>query len=397
VSLHDVIVIGGGLVGSHVAYRLAGMGHEVVVLERHKQPGEQVCCTGIISQKCITSFAIDEKVILRQANSAKLFSPSGDLIRLWREQTQACIIDRATFDRAMADRAQGKGAKYLLNSLVRNLQVGDDRVRVEAVCQGEELNLEARAAVIAAGFGSALAGKLGLGRAGDFVTGAQAEVETREIDEIEVYFGREIAPGFFAWLVPTLPSKARVGLLSRRSPELYLKRLMSSLQAQGKIASDKAEPRYGGIPLKPLARTYSDRLLVVGDAAGQVKPTTGGGIYYGLLCADIAADTLHQALIDDNLLAKNLANYQRAWRRKLGRELEIGYYARKFYERLSDKQVDRVFKIIKSHGIDQALLQTEDLAFDWHGAAIMRLIGHQVVSKALRAMKAPFSFRRQDE
>lgn len=383
--------------GSHVAGRLAGMGHEVVVLERHKQPGEQACCTGIISQKCATSFALDKKVILRQANSAKLFSPSGDLIRLWREQIQACIIDRAALDLVIAERAKNKGAEYLLSTLVRNLEVGDDKVRVEATRQGEELNLEARAVVIAAGYGSTLARKLGLGKTGDSVTGAQAEVEAKGIDEIEAYFGREIAPGFFAWLVPTLPSRARVGLLSRRSPELYLKRLISSLQAQGKIASDKAEPRYGGIPLKPLAKTYGDRLLVVGDAAGQVKPTTGGGIYYGLLCADIAADTLHQALIDDNLLAKNLAKYQRAWRKRLGRELEIGYYARKFYERLSDKQVDRVFKIIKSHGIDQALLQTEDVAFDWHGRAVMKLIGHQIVAEALRAMKAPFLFGRGND
>lgn len=394
-KLHDVIVIGGGPVGSYVAYKLAGMGHGVVVLEQHKQPGEQVCCTGIISQKCITSFAIDENVILRQTNSAKLFSPSGRLIRLWREQTQACIVDRAALDVAMVGRAQGKGAKYLSNSLVRNLQVGDDRVRVETIRQGERLNLEARAAVIAAGFGSTLVERLGLGRVGDFVIGAQAEVETIGIDEMEVYFGREIAPGFFAWLVPTLPPRALVGLLSRHSPELYLRRLMSSLQAQGKIAWDKAELCYGGISLKPLARTYGERLLVVGDAAGQVKPTTGGGIYYGLLCADIAADTLHQALKGDNLSAKTLANYERGWRKELGRELEIGYYARKFYERLSDKQVDRIFNIIKSHGIDQALLQAEDLSFDWHGEAVMRLIGHQVVSKALRAMKAPFSFRRQ--
>jgi len=394
VKLPDVIVIGGGPVGSYVAGKLAGMGHEVVVLERHKQPGEQVCCTGIISQKCITSFAIEENIILRQVNSAKLFSPSGILIRLWREQTQAGIIDRAALDVALAGKAQGKGAKYLANTLARNLQVGDDKVRVEVVRQGERLNLEARAVVIAAGFGSTLVEELGLGKFGDFVRGAQAEVETNGIDEVEVYFGREIAPGFFAWLVPTLPSRALVGLFSRRSPELYLRRLMSSLKAQGKIAWDKAKPCYGGIPLKPLARTYGDRLLVVGDAAGQVKPTTGGGIYYGLLCADIAADTLHQALKDDNLSGKTLVNYQRRWRKKLGRELEIGYYARKFYERLSDKQVDRVFSLIKSHGIDQALLQAEDLSFDWHGEAVMRLMGHKIVANALQAMKAPFSFRR---
>jgi len=394
-KLYDVIVIGGGPVGSYVAFKLAEMGHGVAVLERHKQPGEQVCCTGIISQKCITAFAIDENVILRQANSAKLFSPSGTLIRLWREQTQAGIVDRAAFDVAIAGKAQSKGAEYLPNSLTSDIQVEDDRVRVEAVRQSKKLNLEARAAVVATGSGSKLVERLGLGRVGDFVTGAQAEVETDGIDEVEVYLGRDIAPGSFAWLVPTSPPKALVGLLSRHSPQLYLKRLISSLQAQGKIARDKAEPCYRGISLKPLPRTYGERLLVVGDAAGQVKPTTGGGIYYGLLCADIAADTLHQALKDDNLSARTLANYQRRWRKKLGRELEISYYARKLYERLSDKQVDRMFNLIKSHGIDQALLQAEDLAFDWHGEAVIRLMGHKIVANALRAMKAPFSFRRQ--
>ena len=394
-KLYDVIVIGGGPVGSYVAFKLAKMGHGVAVLERHKQPGEQVCCTGIISQKCITAFAIDENVILRQANSAKLFSPSGTLIRLWREQTQAGIVDRAAFDVAIAGKAQSKGAEYLPNSLTSDIQVEDDRVRVEAVRQSKKLNLEARAAVVATGSGSKLVERLGLGRVGDFVTGAQAEVETDGIDEVEVYLGRDIAPGSFAWLVPTSPPKALVGLLSRHSPQLYLKRLISSLQAQGKIARDKAEPCYRGISLKPLPRTYGERLLVVGDAAGQVKPTTGGGIYYGLLCADIAADTLHQALKDDNLSARTLANYQRRWRKKLGRELEISYYARKLYERLSDKQVDRMFNLIKSHGIDQALLQAEDLAFDWHGEAVIRLMGHKIVANALRAMKAPFSFRRQ--
>jgi flavin-dependent dehydrogenase len=165
---------------------------------------------------------------------------------------------------------------------------------------------------------------------------------------------------------------------------------MSSLLAQGKIASAEVKPCYRGISLKPLPRTYGNRLVAVGDAAGQVKPITGGGIYYGLLCADIAADNLHRALESDDLSAKNLANYERGWRRKLGQELKIGYYARKFYERLGDRQIDWMFDIIKSNGIDEALLKADDLSFDWHHQAVLRLLGHRVVSKAIKAMKIPF-------
>jgi len=388
--VYDVIVIGGGPVGSCVAYKLAGMGHKVMVLERKRRIGESVCCTGIIGHECVSSFTIDDNVILRPVNSAKLFSPSGNLLRLWREEPQACVLDRVDFDIAMANRAQGNGAEYLLDSQASRIEVEDDRVTIETFPQKAGLNLEARAVVIATGFGSKLAERLGLGNFGDFVIGGQAEVATTDVDEVEVYFGREVAPGFFGWLVPTSPLTARVGLLSRHNPELYLRKLLASLVAQGKIVSTETKLSYGGIPLKPLGRTYGEGLIVVGDAAGQVKPTSGGGIYYGLLCADIAADTLHQALQRDDLSAKSLAKYEREWRRKLGRELKIGYWARKLFERLSDNQIDRIFDIIKTNGIDEALLKAKESSFDWHSQAILILLGRTVVSKALGVIKLPF-------
>lgn len=388
--MYDVIVIGGGPVGSYVAYKLAGIGHQVMVLERKRRIGETVCCTGIIGQECVSSFAIEDNVILRSVNSAKLFSPSGNLLRLWREEPQACVLDRAAFDIAMANRAQGNGAEYLLDSQVSRIEVEDDRVKIEAIHRKAGLNFEARSVVIATGFGSKLAERLGLGNFGDYVIGGQTEVATTGVDEVEVYLGREIAPGFFGWLVPTSPRMARVGLLSRHNPELYLRKLLASLVAQGKIVSAEAKLSYGGIPLKPLSRTYGERLIVVGNAAGQVKPTNGGGIYYGLLCANIAADTLHQALQRDDLSAKSLAKYEREWRRKLGRELKIGYWARKLFERLSDNQIDRIFNIIKVNGIDEALLKARDLSFDWHSQAILTLLGRTVVSKALGVIKLPF-------
>ena len=386
--MHDVIVVGGGPVGSYVAYQLAGMGYEVVVLEKKEKLGEQVCCTGIISQTCVDSFAIDDSVILNRVNSARLISPSGRLLRLWRQETQACIVDRAAFDMSIASRAQVKGAQYVLNSPVSAIEVGDDKVRVEVARRGERLNFEGRAVVIAAGFGSRLVE--GLGKIGDFVMGAQAEVETVGVDEIEIYFGQEIAPGFFAWLVPTSSPRALVGLAVYRRSGFYLRKLMSSLQAQQKIVSAEAKPCYRAIPLKPLPKTYGRRLVVVGDAAGQVKPTTGGGIYFGLLCADIAANNLHRALKADDLSAKNLASYEREWKKRLEQELRICYYARKFYEHLTDKRIDKVFDIIKSTGIDKALLKTDGLSFDWHGEVILKLLRQKVLSKAVEAMKIPF-------
>ena len=388
--MHDVIVVGAGPIGSYVAYKLANMGHEVAVLERKEILGQPVCCTGIISQECVNSFDIDDSVILRWVNNARIFPPSGKWLRLLREGLQMCIVDRAAFDMAMATRAQGKGVEYVLSSPVKNIRVGNDRVKIEAARQGERFSFEARVVVIATGFGSKFAERLGLGKVGDFVVGAQAEIETKEVDEIEIYFGQKFAPGFFAWLVPTSASRALVGLAVRRSPRLYFRKLMSSLLAEGKIVSTEVRPRYRGMPLKPLAKTYSDRLVVVGGAAGQVKPTTGGGIYYGLLCADIAANNLHRALETDDLSAKSLANYEQGWKSKLGRELEIGYSARRFYERLNDSRLDRIFDIMKFSGIEEAFRKADDLYPDWHGAAMVKLLGRGIVSKLIRTMKIPF-------
>jgi len=186
--LYDVIVVGGGLIGNYVAYKLAGMGYKVVVLEQHEQLGEQVCCTGIISQECISAFAVNKDIILRQVNGARLFSPSGKVLRLWRGENQAGIVNRPAFDCAVASQARIKGAEYRLNCLATGLEVGESGVTVKTTFRKERISLEARVVVVATGFNPKFTERLGLGKIGDFAVSTQAEVEVSGVDEIEVYF-----------------------------------------------------------------------------------------------------------------------------------------------------------------------------------------------------------------
>ena len=387
--MFDVLVIGGGPAGSHTAYRLAGAGYRVAVLEQRERLGGRVCCAGIISPECLSSFAIDNSVVLRRVNSARIFSPSDRLLGLRRDEDQACIIDRAKLDVSMAGRAADAGAEYIFDSRVKDVHPEGDRVVVEVARDRAGFELEARVAVIATGSGPGLPARLGLGRAGDFVTGAQAEVEAAGIDEVEVYLGREVAPGFFGWLVPTDENRALVGLLSRRRAGFYIRKLISSLEQQGKVASVEAEPGYRGINLKPPSRTYGERIIVVGDAAGQVKPTTGGGIYFSLLSAGIAASHLERALADDDLTSVRLAGYEREWKKSLGQEMKICYWARKFYEKLSDNKIERIFDVALSNGVVETLLKADDLTFDWHGRAIVKLAGQAAMSEVFNMIKLP--------
>lgn len=388
--MHDVIVIGGGPVGSRVAFKLAEYGYKIMVIERKESQEEPVCCTGIIGMECVRRFDVEESVIYRRFNGAGIFSPSGNLLSLRREEPQACIVDRSAFNDLFAMRAGERGAEYLPGNQVRRIIVGRNSVRVESAGRGGDSDsFEARAVVIATGFGGLLTERLGLGTLGDFAGGAQAEVKVDKLEELEVYLGRKVAPGFFAWLVPTSPGRALVGLLSRQKTGYYLKKLVTFLADQGKINGPETDLYSAGVPLGPLPRTYTDRVLVVGSAAGQVKPTTGGGIYYGLLCADIAADNLRRGLENDNLTSAGLADYEREWKKTLSREMRIGRWGRKLFELLSDRQIERIFSLVKSNGIDKVLSEADDLSFDWHGKALLRLTAHRVLWGTITAMKLP--------
>ncbi|MEA3253660.1 MAG: NAD(P)/FAD-dependent oxidoreductase, partial [Chloroflexota bacterium] len=282
-KLYDVIVVGAGPAGSYTAYKLAASGYSVAVLEQKDAAGLDVCCTGIISAECFSSFDISADVVLGRTGSATFFSPSGKSAKVRSGKALACVVERASFDGAIASKAQCQGVRYFFSHQVTDIVSGKEDIRAEALCQGSREVFSARALVLANGFQPGLPGKLGLGRINSFLIGAQAEIEIEGLEGIEVYFMPQMEAGVFAWMVPTSAGKALVGLLARTEARSSLTEFLLGPFCQGRVATGGVEIRQKAIPLGTLPRSYGERVLVVGDAAGQVKPTTGGGIYLGHL------------------------------------------------------------------------------------------------------------------
>ena len=258
-------------------------------------------------------------MVYREASAAAVNAPRTGRVRFESAVPQARIIDRVAYVASFARRAQDAGAAYLLGQRVLSIQPEADGVTVVT----NEGSHRSRAVVLAAGFGSPLTRQLGMGAVSDYVTGAQAVVSTKDVSEVEVHLSRDVAPG-----------RALAGLLVRRQARAHLDRFIEGQQRHGKIASVIHHSARWGVPLRPLRRTYRDRVLVVGDAAGQVKPTTGGGIFYALLASKIVSQTLAEALADDDLSATRLSRYQSRWKDLLTQELEVGYSARRLFESL---------------------------------------------------------------
>ena len=386
----DVAVVGAGPIGSRAAYRLAQMGYSVTVLEKRPAAGMKSCCTGIISQECINRFNIPSDIIYRQIRSAKLFSPSGDFIRISQPHTQASVVNRSAFDRNLSELAREQGVNYLFNTPIEFIENRIDKVVLSYKTEEGMATLEARTAILACGFNTALVRKCGLGQCRYFTTGVQAEVQVKVLDEIEIYFGNQIAPGFFAWLVPTHDNLALAGMMTNHAAGACLKKWLSELAEKKKIVPGFNNICYAGIPIYPLKRTYDDRLLVIGDAAGQVKPTTGGGIYFGLLCADIAAETLHKSIIKNKLSANSLSVYQHVWPQLLKKDLRSEYIARRMYQKLSDARVEKIFTIAKAGKWADRILAKNRVGFDWHGKALFRLIWSGIFSMIKNKLRLVF-------
>ncbi len=379
-TLQDVVVVGGGPAGLYAASQLARSGVAVTLFEEHPSSGEPVHCTGVLAADAFQEFDLPNGSILNPLRTVRFVAPSGETVEYSTPTTEAVVIDRVRFDRQLAETAVSACVRMQYGDRVTSVDVDADGVTVTAGAA----SARGRACVLACGANYAVHRRLGLGMPRMMLHSAQAELPADEPGEVEVHFGSSVAPHGFAWAVPVLRERpyVRVGVMCDGDPSRHFSRMLDAIADRWRIdRGARFQPRQKVLPLAPLERTYADRVVVLGDAAGLVKPTTGGGIYYSLLSAAIAAETLTDALARDDLSSSSLSDYQARWRKRLGSELRWQLVLRRIAQRLSDAQIDGLFELARTDGLMPLVRRTA--AFNHHREFIVALLKHPPARRVL--------------
>ena len=372
--MKDVLIVGGGPAGLMAARTLARCGHEVVVLEEHAAIGSPVHCTGILGLDAFDELELARTPICGIASSARFRAATGQSVLVESNRIRAAVVDRAAFDETLAQQALAAGATIETGARVRYLDMGEGSVL--AHLESADRPVVARACVLACGANYRFNRQLGLGVPRVFMQSAQIEASFPIQDHIDVYLGRALAPRGFAWVVPFMreeSSYAKIGLMCETRAASWFRDFVERVGGESRTdRSSWPEPRLKILPLAPVRRTYGARLLAVGDAAGLIKPTTGGGIYYGLLSGYWAAEVLDTALRRDSLDARSLSRYQARWRERLGPEMRAGLAFRTLASRLDDRAVGALVELAAVDGLVPLVERTAD--FNWHRDTALALL-----------------------
>ncbi len=334
-----VVVVGAGPIGAVAARCAAEAGATVLLIDRRVDLSRSSCCAGLVSPRTLTALGVSSGSILREIRAVTVHAPDGRALNLSADQTKAVVIDRLRLERELHLRAEAAGVDVRLGT--EAVSISHDAIVLESA--GSPRTVTAPVVIGADGPSSRVAQWFELPPPERFVHAAQAVVETdRAIpsDRVEVFLGEGVAPGFFAWAVPAEAKQLRVGLGVAPSfdPSERLDRLLSERFPGCRVAS-----RAGGrIPVSPAARSATGSAFLVGDAAGQVKPLSGGGLYSGAICARIAGRIAAETALSGAPSGRAAIAYESEWRSAIGREIAFGRSLRRLSETLSDRDLSAV-------------------------------------------------------
>ncbi len=365
--------MGAGPAGSRSARNLAAAGYRIALLEEHRRIGVPSHCSGLISPRTLAEADVQQPIVSNRLTGAFVHTAGGGELSVGDGDVRALAIDRVRLDELLCEQAQDAGAELLRARMV-HAERQNGGVRLHCQRDGRDLALSARIVVGADGAHSRVARSLGLAPPRERVLclGIEGQMPVPREDFVHVFVGKLLAPGWFGWIIPTGDGGVRAGIGCDQTdkPIRCYERLVSAFP--NLLRQMKVRRMYGGtIPLGFAPRSYADNVLLVGDAAGQVKPFSGGGIYTGLVGARHAAATAARALIADDTTAGCLRAYERDWKSEIGRELSRSLRIRRFGLGISDSDADRLVAALGHEELQPLIVRHSDI--DYPSRVILRL------------------------
>ena len=331
-----ITIVGAGPAGSYLGYLLAKQGRDVTILEEHDKIGFPIQCTGIVTNSIEKFFRLKNEVVAKKLDKVIVVSKNKkitlnvDEIVMWRDR----------FDMFVAEMAEKEGAKILLNHKFINLD-GKSSIKVKDKKYNKIKEIKTDIIVGADGPYSSVAKAAGIGSNSKYYIGMQAKVRLKmDTTAFETHFGNEF-PNFFGWCVPESGDTARLGIGCFENAQDNFYRFLQSRTGKKEVLCWES----GLIPLyNPQKQMQKGNVYLIGDAATQVKATTGGGIIPSLK----AAQTLCDCIV-------NKKNYDKEFRKHSGKELLLHLRIRNVLNKFSDKDYDMLLDLMDQQKVRKIL------------------------------------------
>jgi len=364
----DIVVVGAGPAGSSTALTAAKLGLKTLIIERKSHIGIPVQCGEAVGKTgpSIANIDIPKEAIRNPIRGFRIYSPGNLVVEYAKEEPDGYVVDRRVFDKELFAKACEEGADSLINTNVTDLIFKDGKI-TGVKCKNDEgkIEVEAKIVVGADGIFSIVAKLSGLRKyqkleALDASVGYEmVNVKYDDPQLMEFYMGKNVAPRGYVWIFPKGENRANVGIgigagYSEENAFYFMRNFMKNNPVgKEKLGEAKIiEYRVGAIPLGgPNEKTVLDNLILVGDAAGQVHPLTGGGIGYSMVCGSMAGKVAAEAIEKGDTSEKELMKYENAWREKYGEEFTKMLKVRDLLAGVKDKTLDQLAEVLNGKNV----------------------------------------------
>ncbi len=371
---YDVVVVGAGPGGSMAAKNAAQRGLDVLLIEKRQEIGDPVRCAEGVSKVWLKKFIEpDPRWISAELKGSRIFSPDGTMIEMAEEIAGAevgYVLERKIFDRALAYESAKAGAEVMVKTRATDLIIEDGFVKgVKVMHLGETYDIRAKLVIGADGVESKVGRWAGIDtslRPDDIETCAQYLMSGTGLDQdfCHFYLGNEIAPAGYIWVFPKGQGLANVGIgiLGSRSGKKhaidYLDEFVKNKFPKAKIL----EIDVGGVPVSgSIERTIANGLILVGDAARQSDPITGGGIVNAMETGRIAGEVAYNAISRRDLSTNTLQEYEKRWRAKIGLDIDNSLIVKNTFITFTDREINALAHSLK--GVNFTTMSLLDLLY----------------------------------